>query len=83
MLSDALHGQEWLCHRSPIEGLERAVRSRAFRLAKPGAIERHRCSLKATGDPDFEQEPWKSALALRRPVEVDYGTDSRMMKKGR
>jgi hypothetical protein len=50
----------------PNQGLERVVRSRAFRLAKPGAIERYRYSLQAKGDPDWERGPWKSALALRR-----------------
>ena len=48
------------------QGFEPAVRSRAFRLAKPGAIERHRFSLKANGDPDWERELWNSALAVRR-----------------
>jgi hypothetical protein len=52
------------------EGLERAVRSRVFRLAKPGAIERYRYSLTAKGDPDWEREPWKT---LRRATQVKRG----------
>jgi hypothetical protein len=71
------HSQGWLCHRSPNEGLERAVRSRAFRLAKPGAIERHRYGLQRNGDPDWERDPWKSALAQRRAAEIRQGPPAR------
>jgi hypothetical protein len=69
-IANTLHSQEWLCHRGPNEGLERAVRSRVFRLAKPGWIERHRYSLTRNGEPDWEREPWKSAVALRRTAGV-------------
>ena len=76
----ALDGLEWLArqkgleHRGPNEGLERAVRSRAFRIAKPGAIERYRYSLTPSGDPDWEQEPWKSALARLRAGKTKKGS---------
>jgi hypothetical protein len=39
---------------------EGAVRSRRYRIAKPGAVERHRYKLLANGDPDRTQEPWRS-----------------------
>ena len=45
------------------QGLERAVRSRAFRLRKPSPRERWRFSLDADGHPDWTREPWKSARA--------------------
>jgi hypothetical protein len=55
-------------NRTPASGrrLERAVRSRVFRLAKPGAIERYHYSLMPNGEPDWDREPWKTALA-RQP----------------
>ena len=43
--------------------LERAVRSKAFRLRKPSPRERWRYSLEADGEPDWSREPWKSARA--------------------
>jgi hypothetical protein len=61
------------------------VRSRTFRLAKPGAIERYRYSLTANGDPDWEREPWKTALALRRAAEgriSTKGTPRQVKKEG-
>jgi len=39
---------------------EGAVRSRRYRMAKPGALERDRYKLLANGDPDRTQEPWRS-----------------------
>ena len=45
------------------EGLEDALRSKVFRLARPGAIEQFRYSLDANGDPDWDREPWKGVLA--------------------
>jgi len=45
------------------QGLERAVRSPAFRLRKPNPPERWRVSRDADGQPDRTREPWKSARA--------------------
>ncbi|HEY6291338.1 MAG TPA: hypothetical protein VI455_07205 [Terriglobia bacterium] len=45
------------------QGLEQAVRSKAFRLQKPNPRERWRFSLDADGNPDWTKEPWKSARA--------------------
>jgi len=45
------------------QGLERAVRSRTFRLRKPNPRERWRHSLNADGRPDWSREPWGSARA--------------------
>ena len=58
----------------PGEGLERAVRSRSFRLTKPGALERYRYSLMPNGDPDWEREPRKGALALLRAAKAKHGS---------
>jgi len=45
------------------QGLERALRSKAFRLRKPSPRERWRYSLEADGTPDWTREPWKGARA--------------------
>jgi len=45
------------------QGLERTVRSKAFRLRKPNPRDRWRYSLEADGKPDWSREPWKSLRA--------------------
>ena len=45
------------------QGLERALRSKAFRLRKPNPRERWRYSLDSDGKPDWSREPWKSSRA--------------------
>ena len=57
------------------EGLERAVRCRAFRLRKPNPRERWRFSLDADGKPDWTREPWKSTRA-----QVEAAEQSRRRK---
>lgn len=39
---------------------EGAIRSRRYRIAKPGALERDRYKLLAGGGPDWSREPWRS-----------------------
>ena len=59
------------------QGLERAVRSKAFRLRKPNPRERWRYSLGMDGRPDWTREPWKSARAR-----VEAAEQSRQRREG-